>query len=164
MNRKGFTLIELLATIVVLGIIVSLTVVSVNVSLEKARKRTEEAFVNTIRDALKIYVDSDAKKLSFGTESVCNINKTHGKIKLYKTTKNDLKFTDVINSTYKPILESELVNPANKDREHYQCKSDGLLEIYRDEDYVYYYKISGASFECLNDMTGDITNLPSECR
>jgi hypothetical protein len=119
-------------------------------------------FVKTIEDALNMYLDTDAKNIKHWTTSpVCTINKTHGARKVYKATDN-LTFQDVIDSTYHPITINELVNPANKDNDKYQCVSTGVLNIYRDEDYVYYYKIAKSSFECLNS-TGDITNLPNGC-
>ena len=52
MNNKGFTLIELLATIVVLGIIVSVTVVITNVNMGKAKEKAEEVFIDTLDDAV----------------------------------------------------------------------------------------------------------------
>lgn len=161
MNKRGFTLIELLVTLIILSIVVSITVVSINVNYKKAKDKTEDIFINTIKDAINIYLESDGRKLNFSTSSICTLNKTHGSVKVYKAT-NNLTFNNVINSDYSPILKSELHNPANKDTDKYECNSNGVLNIYRDDDYVYYYKISKSSFGCLN-TSGDITNLPSGC-
>ena len=65
MNRKGFTLVELLATLVILGIIVGIVIISVSGSLGGAKEKTEEVFVDTIKDAMDVYLDSDAKELDF---------------------------------------------------------------------------------------------------
>ena len=51
MRNKGFTLIEMLATIVVLSIIVTIAVVSVNKYIEKGRK---EGYVSTAREYMSI--------------------------------------------------------------------------------------------------------------
>ena len=169
MNRKGFTLVELLATIVILGIVVGLTVAISSGAFNNAKKNTEDIFVKTVTDALDVYLDSDARSLSFNTNaSVCTLSKTHGNVRVYKAlidTNFDGTFLSVINSKYNPITKTELVNPANKGNDNYQCFSNdnyGTLNIYRDDDYVYYYKIDKADFKCLNS-TGFITNLPSGC-
>ena len=94
MGKKGFTLVELLATVVVLAIITSLTIVGVNASLTKAKNKTEDIFVKTINDAIGIYIDSDAKNLNFGSDISCVINKTRGSVNVYKAT-NTITFDAV---------------------------------------------------------------------
>lgn len=158
MNKKGFTLVELLATLVILGIVIGIVVIGVVGSLKNAKNKTEDVFAGTLEDALDIYLDSDAKKLNFSNINVCILNKTHGSVKVYKST-NSLTFNDIINSTYSPLQLSDLVNPANED---VACNSSVVVNIYRDEDYVYYYKVNKDGFNCLKN-SGFITNLPSEC-
>ena len=164
MNKKGFTLVELLATIVILGILFGITLVLVNGGFGNAKEKSEDVFVKTISDALDIYIDTDARKLHFDSEPVCYIDKTHGKSNVYAAVDSGITFNNVINSSYSPITLNDLHNPANKNKEHYECSATGRLYIYRDDDYVYYYKINKGSFECLNQNTNeDITNLP-ECK
>ena len=134
MNRKGFTLVELLATLVVLGIIVGISIIGVNASFKNVKIKTEDIFVGTLEDALDIYLDSDARKLRFSNTSVCTLYKTHGSVNVYTST-NSLTFNNIINSSYSPLQSSDLVNPANED---VTCDSDVVVNIYRDEDYVYY--------------------------
>lgn len=156
MNRRGFTLVELLGTLLILGLIVSLVVVGININFNNAKDKTEEVFISTIEDALDVYLDSDAKKLKYDNE-ICTINKTHGVVKLYKA--NNITLYDVINSSYKPLIENDLVNPSNEDT---KCNpsSDIEISIYRDSDYIYYYKVNKSEFGCLKS-TGNISNLPS---
>ena len=160
MDRRGFTLVELLATLVILGIIMGIVVITVLGGFDNTKEKTEEAFISTLEDALDIYLDSDAKNLSY-SDLVCTINKTHKLgVKIYKTT-SSVTFLDVINSEYHPITQSDLVNPANKEK---KCKdaSEININIYIDEDYVYYYSVNKKDFGCL--MTDElITNLPEEC-
>lgn len=158
MNRKGFTLIELLATLIVLGIVVGITFASINGVFSNAKGKTEDIFVGTLEDALEIYLDSDAKKLNFGSNSVCTIYKTTGSVPLYKNN-GVLTFDNVINSSYSPLNVNDLVNPAN---DEVRCSSNARVEIYRDSDYVYYYKVNKDGFGCLKNG-GYISNLPSEC-
>lgn len=160
MNRKGFTLIELLATLVLLGIVTGITVFSVSGIFNNTKNKSEDAFVETIKDAMDIYLsgnnpkDSNGNKLNF-TECSNKLNKTHGLVKVYKAS---TYFNSVINSEYRPISQGDLVNPAN---EEVSCKNaDNIgVTIYRDDDYVYYYKIQKDAFGCLK-KSGVITNLP----
>ncbi len=159
MNKKGFTLVELLATLVILGIIMGIVLISTTSGFGKAKEKSEDVFIKTIEDALNIYLDSDAKNLSFSRQCTNGINKSHNaNVKVYKTT---VTFNDVINSTYKPITAKEMHNPANKGVDgKYNCKTNVSVNIYRDEDFIYYYAVDKSGFGCLNS-TGTITNLPT---
>lgn len=168
MNRKGFTLVELLATLVILAIVAGLSVYSIGNIFSDTKEKSEDVFVGTIKDALDMYISSDAKELEFSTVCSNKLNKTFGSRAVYKKV---ITFSDVINSQYKPIATSDLVNPANKD---VLCNnaSDIDVTIYRDEDYVYYYSVAKSEFGCLLNIpaatsiaTGEedlsiITNLP----
>lgn len=159
MNRKGFTLIELLTILVILGIIFGITVVSLNIDFGKAKGKAEEIFVETIEDAMDMYLDSsDVKTLNFSSIPVSCLSKTHGKVNLYKSN-TSITMVNVFNSEFKPIIESELVNPNNKD---VKCNSNVNINVYRDEDYIYYYEIDRTGLKCLTlDLGKKITNLPS---
>ena len=154
MNKKGFTLVELLATLVILGIVAGITVISLSSIFGSTKDKTEDVFVETLKDSLEMYLDSrDAKRLLFSEDSVCEINKSFAKVKVYKA---EVTFDDIINSEYKPLTYSDLVNPAN---EEVSCNSSSSVNIYRDENYVYYYSMNKADFDCLKN-TGVISNLP----
>ena len=55
MNNKGFTLIELLATILVLGMILTITLFSVNKTVKKSEDKISEIQIKKIEDAAEIY-------------------------------------------------------------------------------------------------------------
>lgn len=157
MNSKGFTLIELLATLVVLGIIMGIVLISSIGIFGNAKDETEDIFISTIEDAMNIYLDSDAKSLTY-SNSVCTINKTHKTgVNVYKA--NEITIKDVIDSKYHPLTESDLVNPANKE---VKCNINATISIYRDDDFIYYYKIDKDGLGCLNN-DGFISNLPEGC-
>lgn len=166
MNNKGFTLVELLATIVILSIVAGITFGIINVNLGKTKTSTEEVFVETIKDALDMYLASNAKKLNFTLKCSNQLNKKHGNVNVYKVVTN---FVAVINSDYHPITQADLVNPANKDN---TCNnaSNISINIYRDDDYVYYYSVDKSEFGCLVNTSGEyssvISNLPEgfSCR
>ena len=154
MNKKGFTLVELLAVIIILGIVVGITYVSVNANVGNAKKKTEEIFIKTLRDAVSVYIDSDASKLSYSSVA-CTISKDGKNVNLYRGS--NISFRDIVNSTFHPLAEEDLVNPANEKT----CNASAMaVSIFRDSDYVYYYKIDKSSLDCF-ETTGYITNLPS---
>ena len=104
MNNKGFTLIELLATFVVLSLVLGFTFVSVSGVYKNAKKKTEEVFVSTIKDAMDVYLASDARKLNDFEDTGCFMDKSYGNKKIYKKVVN---FGDVIeNGT---LVQSEIV-------------------------------------------------------
>ena len=136
MNKKGFTLVELLATILVLSIIVGIVLISTTGGIGRAKDKTEDIFVKTITDAVDIYLDSDGRNKPFDSVPICSVDKAHKTgVKIYRSTSN-LTINDVINSSYHPIAESDMHNPANKDKSNYNCNTNATLNIYRDEDYV----------------------------
>ena len=156
MNRRGFTLVELLATLVILGIVTSIVLIGINGGFNNAKDKTEDVFIKTVKDAMDIYLDSDAKKLNFSKVEVCTLNKTHGKSKVYKSSDN-ITLNNIINSEFHPITQDDLVNPVNSSK----CDKNTIVNIYRDEDYVYYYEIDG-DMGCLVN-TKSISILPEEC-
>jgi len=165
MNNKGFTLIELLATLVVLAIVAGITFGIINFNFGRTKENTEEVFVGTVKDAMDMYLSSDAKGLDFNFKCSNKLSKTHGSVNVYKV---DTNFSEVINSDYHPITQDELVNPANKDVSCNDASSISI-SIYRDDDYVYYYSIDKNEFGCLLNTSGEysevISNLPEgyEC-
>ena len=158
MNRKGFTLIELVATLLVLSLVVGITVYSVSGIFKDAKDKTEDVFVETIKDSLEVYLTSkNAKRLNFDTTPCSRtLNKTHGNRKVYKAVTT---FQSVIDSEYKPITQKDLVNPADEEK---TCKDASYItiNIYRDEDYVYYYSVDMGDFGCLNHNVDVVSNLP----
>ena len=59
-KKNGFTLVELLSTIVILGIVVSVTVYIVMKNINKAKDNTELITYNNIKSAAKVYNDEVA--------------------------------------------------------------------------------------------------------
>lgn len=59
MNNRGFTLVELLVTIVLLGVIASISFVSINAAIKKADKNTYKNTVGEIKVAAKQYASDN---------------------------------------------------------------------------------------------------------
>ena len=166
MNKRGFTLVELLATIVVLSIVVGLTVTGIAFSIKNAKKKTEEVYIGTLKDAIKIYLDDDENisKLRWNA-SLGTFPKTNGSAEFLEASEG-ISFDDIINSTYSPIIKKDLLNPAT---EKICDPTKKIIHIFRDTDEVYYYYIDKSLLkdedgytDCLVDTSGSISNLPDE--
>lgn len=160
MNKRGFTLIELLATLAVLGIITGIVLVSSTSLFKDKKSDTEDVFVDTLKDAIKIYID-ELGGVELNDSSECTIKKSihPNEVGIYKVNKI-IKFKDITNSKYKPLTEKDMINPANKG---VKCNIDAEIHIYADSDFAYYYKFTGSELGCLSKNTGVISNLPCEC-
>ena len=172
MNNKGFTLVELMAVLVLLSIILGLTLSVFKFNFSGAKKKTEEVFVETIKDSMEVYLTSNnARRLNFDTECSIALEKSHGNVKIYKGvyidkdtgSTRDTNFLDVISSEYHPITQKDLVNPADKEKKCANAENIKIT-IYRDEDFVYYYSVDKSEFDCLYNLDGEyksiISNLP----
>ena len=159
MNRRGFTLIELLATLVVLGIITGIVLVSSTSLFKDKKSDTEDVFVDTLKDAIKIYIDG-LGGVELNGCPVCTIKKSihPNEVGIYEV--KIITFEDITNSKYKPLTEKDMINPANKGKE---CNIDAEIHIYADSDFAYYYKFTGDDLACLSKNTGVISNLPKGC-
>ena len=165
MNKKGFTMIELLAVIVILACVLAIGYTSINGLHKNAKDKSEEVFINTIKDAIDIYMDSDtlekdAKNLPYDSHTCTFRKRINDKdTDLYESS-TQLTINDIINSSYHPITKEDVAkNPANDEK----CNlSVPVLTVYRDSDYVYYYKLDLGGLECLKD-TNVISNLPEGC-
>ena len=93
MNRKGFTLIELIATIALLGIIVTISFISINKVIEQSKENDCESLLKSIKTAANDYASD--KRYS---ESINSI------------VANGITVQDLIEGEY----ISNPVNPYNK--------------------------------------------------
>lgn len=89
MNKKGFTLVELLATIIILGILVTVVYPTVISTIKSSEKKAHYSEVKTIEKALKLYyldhVD-DLKDLNDSrTIDGCSSNRSVNALKDGKT-------------------------------------------------------------------------------
>lgn len=161
MNKRGFTLIELLATLAVLGIITGIVLVSSTSLFKDKKSDTEDVFVDTLKDAIKIYIDG-LGGVDLNDSPVCTIKKSihPNEVGIYEVKDKEITFRNITNSKYKPLTEKDMINPAN----NVKCNiDDAKIHIYADSDFVYYYKFTGSDLKCLSKNTGVISNLPEGC-
>lgn len=133
MNRKGFTLVELLAVLVALGLVLGIGTFSVSNIIKRTKAKSEEVFVETIKDAMDIYISGQDKPTSFTSDCTKIVKKEDGTEYKLRYHMVDKTLEDVVNSRYKPIKVGQLVNPANNKK----CFEDGKLNkinitIYRE--------------------------------
>lgn len=74
MSRRGFTIVELIITITIMGILMTLAVVSVNATQVRARDDERKADVESIKTALETYYnvgsDTDISRGRYPTTSL----------------------------------------------------------------------------------------------
>lgn len=169
-NNKGFTLVELLAVIVVLGVVLTIVVRSVIVSMDKAKEKTEKVFVSKLEDAIEQYIDLNKKNflIDKGVEpkQIEKVISSDGNTKpvdvfKMKSSEGEFTFEDIFSTGF--IDESDLVNPAKED---VSCGDPDniIINIYRDTDFVYYFQTNALACVDLKDEDGnsidDINTLP----
>lgn len=147
MNNKGFTLIELLATIIILGIVSTVVIVSVVSYYEKSKEKAVSAFEKNIEDYVESYNAMYGSKLNY-----TNMGKYQ---KCYKITNNNtqiekcdevtlssasIKFNELYD---KNISDSDVINPSS----NVKCENEEI-KIYKDSDYVYCFIMEKSTNGC----------------
>jgi len=70
LNKKGFTLVELLATVVLLGIISAIAMVSIDAILDDSQVRECDSILLSIKSATKEYISDNRFELNSKTGNV----------------------------------------------------------------------------------------------
>lgn len=154
MNRKGFTLIELLAVIVVLGLVVLISVPIISDAYTKSKIKSEEVFVDRLTQAIDSYVKLNSDKISFSCKSdKCKGTKTErilDKEETYNITyqMGTIIINDIINDGI--LTQKDFVNAGNNNKDA-KCNNAAEVEVYKDSDFVYCYKMEINSLNCLTD-------------
>lgn len=143
MNRKGFTLIELLAVIVVLGLVLLISVPIISDAYTKSKIKSEEVFVDRLTQAIDSYV----KLNEIEYQSTGNGRKTeNGKEYDITYQKGVITINDIIKDGI--LTQKDFVNAGNKET---TCITAAEVEVYKDSDFVYCYKMEINSLNCLTD-------------
>jgi len=156
-NNKGFTLIELLATIVLLGILSTVTIVTITTFFERSKEKTEEAFTKQlegyVEDYIALYGGSLSGWNSIGTYYKCYQDGASEKcdmVSLNETSSNK-NLKEIIDE----FANQDVYNPKTK----VQCTNDNTtLTIYRDSDFVYCFTIKPNGNSCLVETISTCEN------
>ena len=156
MNRKGFTLIELLAVIVVLGLVLLISVPIISDAYTKSKIKSEEVFVDRLTQAIDSYVKLNSDTMSFSCESDrCEGRKTeNGKEYDITYQKGVITINDIIKDGI--LTQKDFVNAGNNNKDSNNnkdttCNNYAKVEVYKDSDFVYCYKMEIDSLNCLTD-------------
>lgn len=163
-NRKGFTLIELIAVIVILSIILIVVTPNLIETYKESKLKSEGLFIKQLTKSVESYVSLYGSEMTFTEESgtyykqktiktkeSCQVDRNE--VKVYKS---ETTIQEIINKNI--IEESEYRNPGNKDT---KCNPEAEIEVYRDSDYVYCFKIrkdakdAKEAMECLTQEYKD---------
>lgn len=158
-NNKGFTMIELLTVIVLIGIIMSITIYSVIPNIDKSKEEVEKVFVNNLNNALETFIDKNKNSFIIGDnkgtiDKVINTQGDTTSVNVYEIFNDDgelVQFSDVISTGF--LKERDFINPKNE----VKCNINTSITIYRDDDFVYYYK-----YDLLDSCGADYDSLPSQ--
>ena len=149
MNRKGFTLIELLAVIVVLGLVLLISVPIISDAYTKSKIKSEEVFVDRLTQAIDSYVKLNSDTMSFSCKSDrCEGTKTVNEKDTYNITyqMGTITINDIINDDI--LTQKDFVNAGNNNK-NVSCEPNAEVEVYKDSDFVYCYKVHKDSLGCL---------------
>lgn len=149
MNRKGFTLIELLAVIVVLGLVLLISVPIISDAYTKSKIKSEEVFADRLTQAIDSYVKLNSDTMSFSCNSDrCEGTKTVNEKDTYNITyqMGTITINDIINDGI--LTQKDFVNAGNNNK-NVSCEPNAEVEVYKDSDFVYCYKVHKDSLGCL---------------
>lgn len=152
MNRKGFTLIELLAVIVVLGLVVLISVPIISDAYTKSKIKSEEVFVDRLTQAIDSYVKLNSDTINFNKSG--KGRKTVNETDTYEVTyqMGTIDIQKIIDDGI--LTQKDFVNAGNNNK-NVSCNTDAEVEVYKDSDFVYCYKMKTDSLKCLTDAYKD---------
>lgn len=151
-NNKGFTLIELLVTIIILGLISTVSIVTITSYYEKSKEKANESFSKQLKNHIEDYIALRGSK-HFSSQSTVEAKEKCYKdidgvekcdsVTLYHATSNPPTVEDIEGYTNKKII-----NPSN----NIECTNDNInISLYRDSDYVYCFKVEAiGTTSCIN--------------
>ena len=135
MNRKGFTLIS---------------VPIISDAYTKSKIKSEEVFVDRLTQAIDSYVKLNSDTINFNKSG--KGRKTVNETDTYEVTyqMGTIDIQKIIDDGI--LTQKDFVNAGNKDA---TCNTAAEVEVYKDSDFVYCYKVKKNSLNCLTDAYKD---------
>lgn len=150
MNKKGFTLIELLAVIVVLGLVLIISVPNLTDVYKNSKLKTEEIFIDKLSKKIEEYIDFNKDTWSFENEAgiktkkVPNSESTEVTVSVWS---ENITFQKLLDS--KLVTKGDFIDPNTKkncSEGNGTTEGNGIIEVYKDTDYVYCFVVRKKSF------------------
>ena len=143
MNRKGFTLVEVLAVVIIISIVLMIAGPSLIDLYKNSKLKSEALFTERLSKSIDSYIKLYSSEIIFDSNSNKEATKNgqEGVVTVYRGTITIEKIIDK-----KLILTDDFINPGNKEIE---CNKNGVIEVYKDSDFVYCHKIKKDSLSCL---------------
>lgn len=142
MNRKGFTLVEVLAVIVILGVILTIASPYIITAYKNSKLKSEEVFVNRLSAVIDSYVKLNSYDIPFSSDGTAT-KEGQGTVNIEKGI---ITIQDIITDNL--LSQEKYVNAGNKEA---TCNKNTQIEVYKDSDFVYCYKLKKESLGCLTD-------------
>jgi len=159
MNNKGFTLVELLATIVILGIISTVTIVTVTEYYQRSKEKAEEAFYKQLEGYVYDYITLSGSKLAYVNSGYTNLQKCYkdGEDEICEnTTLKKASDNFQLGTLIESVVSKDVLNP----KTDVKCTdSNTTLNIYRDSDYVYCFSIKPNGNSCISETISTCENI-----
>ncbi len=176
MNNKGFTLVELLATIVILSLITSITVVTITSVYSNSKDKAEEVFKQELTNIIEDYITMNNSKFKLKRTDSCNKNSSGniigdlnnnicfksketneyiGSVYYYVTYKDNIKInginkTSTDNIRLYDLIDSGIITEKDLINPKNKIKCSNInITIERNDDYKYCFKTSPANLDCL---------------
>ena len=132
--------------IVVLGLVLLISVPIISDAYTKSKIKSEEVFVDRLTQAIDSYVKLNSDTISFSCKSDrCEGRKTeNGKEYDITYQKGVITINDIIKDGI--LTQKDFVNAGNKKT---TCNTTAEVEVYKDSDFVYCYKVHKDSLGCL---------------
>ena len=133
--KKGFTLVELLSVIVILGILASIAIPTINTAINSSRNKAYNEQINTIQNAARTYMSKNSLKLPNQEENAkCTISVT--------TLQKEglLSVDDIANPKYK--------KNSSKPEEKFKNFDGKVIVTFTNNKYKYEYVISSSVPNC----------------
>ena len=170
MDNKGFTLVEVLATIVILAVIMGIASYGVLNVIKTSKEKSEKIFLDKLGETIETYIKQNKFNFEFedsaaGSFTKCRMVKDDGSCfeedpeqVSFSKIKTPIKLKTIQDSNL--INNNIIINPKNK----LECISTEInpeIDIYRDEDMVYYYYVNMSNSACeVDENNKNVTNIP----
>ena len=122
------------------------TVPSITNIYKESKLKTEGMFLNELSKSIDSYVTLNSDKIAFNEKKTATKTEKNqsSSVTVYK---GEISIKDLIDDQI--IEEKDYINPGNKNA---TCDNDNkIVEVYRDSDYVYCYKVNKNKLKCLTD-------------